>query len=198
MHANPITSAALLTLAHLLGPAQPHVLPSSFSPSSQLQTCPSRTSPQSFSLRDITYLHYETAPNTPTPQPNTTQLVFEVTNSHTGISTGCALQIVPRPEKGDDVETGDDDDEEQDWFTCLERTTSDEKSYPVKTSAHVDWDVWRLSVKQTWVCEESITINQFSAMTLAPTCTESRTGSQYIKECLVPDMVVAATFDSTD
>lgn len=41
----------------------------------------------------------------------------------------------------------------------------------------------------------SVTVSQFSALTLAPTCTENKTAFQYIKECTVPDLIVAATLD---
>lgn len=82
----------------------------------------------------------------PTAPVNTTQLVFEITNTATGISTGCSLQSVPRSDGA--------------WpsgqaTTCLERTIAvDGRDYPVKTSARVDWDAWRLTVNQTWVCQE--------------------------------------------
>ncbi|KAI1743008.1 hypothetical protein F4680DRAFT_390073 [Xylaria scruposa] len=149
-----IVSAAI-ALIHLQI-AQTHVIPSP-PPSSPLQsdsqppvfstqTCP--TSPKSFSLSEITYLRYEVSANTPTAPPNTTQLVFEITNLATAISTGCALQIVMSP-------SGDWLEDDAAWHACLERTIRvDDKDYPVRTSARLDWDEWRLAVNQTWVCEE--------------------------------------------
>ncbi|KAI0856968.1 hypothetical protein F4860DRAFT_386741 [Xylaria cubensis] len=194
MH-NQIVAAAV-TLIHLLPRAQTHVLPSPSSPlrpdtqpppPSSTQTCP--TDPKSFSLSEITYLRYEVSPNVPTAQLNTTQLVFEITNLATEISTGCALQTIMSP-------SGDWLEDDATWYTCLERTiTVNDKEYPVRTSARLDWDEWRLAVNQTWVCEESVTISQFSALTLTPTCTENKTASQYIKECTAPDVVVTATSD---
>ncbi|KAI1758464.1 hypothetical protein F4782DRAFT_27305 [Xylaria castorea] len=206
-----IVSAAIALIHLLLPTSQAHVLPplspsppssppqsqsqsqsQPFSTQTQTQTCPSPTGPKSFfSLSEITYLRYEVAQNAPTAPPNTTQLVFEITNTATGISTGCALQTIMGP-GGDWI----DDDDEETWYTCLERTiTVDDKEYPVTTSARFDWDEWRLTVNQTWVCDESVTISQFSVLTLAPTCTENKTASQYIKECTAPDVVVAATLD---
>ncbi|KAI0441383.1 hypothetical protein F4803DRAFT_419514 [Xylaria telfairii] len=117
-----------------------HVLPS---PQVSAQSCPP---PTTFTLSEITYLRYEVSANVPTAPVNTTQLVFAITNAATGISTGCALQSVPRSDGA--------------WpsgqaTTCLERTiTVGGKDYPVQTSARVDWDAWRLTVNQTWVCRE--------------------------------------------
>lgn len=93
------------------------------------------------------------------------------------------------------------------WYACLDRTiepdfggsnSSDdeddgEASYPVRTSARVDWDAWRVTVNQTWGCDESVTTSQFSVLTLEPTCTENKSGFQYIKECTAPDLTVSAT-----
>ncbi|KAI0466511.1 hypothetical protein F4859DRAFT_518969 [Xylaria cf. heliscus] len=193
MHRETITST-IITLIQLLAPAQSHVLsPSSSSspspsPSPSPQTCPTNSTPLTFTLTSITYQHLETSPNTPTAAPNTTQLVFELSNPTTGISTGCALQSVPRSDGA--WPSGE-------TTTCLERSiTVDGKSYPVATTARVDWDAWWLAVNQTWVCEESVTISQFSALTLVPNCTEYNTGTQYIKECTAPDTIVAATSDS--
>ncbi|KAI0450246.1 hypothetical protein F5B21DRAFT_491749 [Xylaria acuta] len=170
-----IASAVIVALIQLLPPAQTHIIrspsstPSPSPPQPQpllplplplplsAQTCPSRTTPKSFSLSGITYLRYETSQYTSPAPPNTTQLVFEITNPATGISTGCALQTVMSP-SGDWI-----DDDESWWYTCLERTiTIDDddddddgkKKYPVRTSARFDWDEWRLAVNQTWVCEE--------------------------------------------
>ncbi|KAI8947587.1 hypothetical protein F4801DRAFT_497296 [Xylaria longipes] len=174
---------AVLALTHLATRASTHILLPS-------QSCPPPSSPKSFSLREITYLRYEASQYTsPTPL-NTTQLAFEITNTATEISTGCALQTV--------MAQGDWVNDSEYWYTCLERTlTVDDREYPVTTSARLDWDQWRLTVNQTWVCQESVTISQFSALTLAPTCTENRTSAQYIKECSAPDIVVDATSDES-
>ncbi|KAI1353898.1 hypothetical protein F5Y01DRAFT_44006 [Xylaria sp. FL0043] len=87
---------------------------------------------------------------------------------------------IPIPTSTTNGEGGDDE----------QQTTA---AVVVKTSARVDWDGWRIAVNQTWECEESETISQFSSLTLTPTCTENRTGFQYIKECTAPDVVVSAT-----
>ncbi|TRX91651.1 hypothetical protein FHL15_007433 [Xylaria flabelliformis] len=189
-------ASAAIALVHLILPrAQTHVLPSPSSPLQpdtqppppppppllSTQTCP--TSPKSFSLSEITYLRYEVSQNVPTAPPNTTQLVFEITNTATEISTGCALQTIMSP-------SGDWIEDDAIWYTCLERTiVVDDKEYPVRTSARLDWDEWRLAVNQT------VTVSQFSTLTLTPTCTENKTASQYIKECSAPDVVVTATSD---
>ncbi|KAI0105007.1 hypothetical protein GGR51DRAFT_200965 [Nemania sp. FL0031] len=180
---NFLTTLPLLTL---VPPASTHAIPLP-----QPQSCPSHETPQSFTLSSITYLRYEVSPPFSSPQPNTTQLVFELASSGPGISTGCAVQNVMAAD-------GHWADDSSVWQACVERSiTVGGRSYPVKTSAHFDWDAWRLSVNQTWACDESVTISQFSALTLAPSCTENKTGSQYIKECTAPDVVISATSGNT-
>ncbi|KAI1309212.1 hypothetical protein F5Y03DRAFT_74861 [Xylaria venustula] len=141
---------AVTALSHLAEPRSIDLTPSS-SPS----TCPDPNTAKSFAIRQIAYLRYETSPYTASPQPNTTQLVFEVDNEDTGISTGCACQDVMSSD-------GDWADDSHIWYACVDRTitvTDDggngsETQYPVKTSVRVEWDDWRLTVNQTWTCEE--------------------------------------------
>ncbi|KAI0405163.1 hypothetical protein F4802DRAFT_204182 [Xylaria palmicola] len=168
-------------------PASSSSSPSPSSPSaSPSQQCPALDAPRSFALREITYLHYEVTPDAASPQPGTTQLVFEVTNRATGVSTGCACQTVVATTTAATTQC-----------SCVDRTITGGAggdAYPVTTRARVDWDRWRLAVNQTWSCDGRRTINQSSTLTLVPTCTENRTGSQYIKECTALDVVVAANF----
>ncbi|RWA13150.1 hypothetical protein EKO27_g1944 [Xylaria grammica] len=103
--------------------------------------------PRSFSFHEIAYLRYEVSPTATPPQPNTTQLVFELVNENTGVSTGCACQNV--------MSGGAWVDDSRTWYACLDRAIAvGDARYPVKTSALVDWDAWRLTVNQTWVCDE--------------------------------------------
>ncbi|KAI1276987.1 hypothetical protein F5Y07DRAFT_118994 [Xylaria sp. FL0933] len=204
---------AVMTLWHLISQAETrniNLIPSipSLPLSSRSQSpssCPDPSTPKSFTLRQITYLRYETSPYMPSPQPNTTQLVFELENEVTGVTTGCACQNVMSAD-------GSWADDSGYWYACQDgsipisiptSTTDGEGSgdsrgeqtaaVVVKTSARIDWDEWRIAVNQTWECDESETISQFSSLTLTPTCTETRTGFQYIKECTAPDVVVSAT-----
>ncbi|KAI0428435.1 hypothetical protein F5Y09DRAFT_286990 [Xylaria sp. FL1042] len=137
---------AVMTLWHLIPPASSrnlNLVPPT--PSS----CPDPDTPKAFTLRQITYLRYETSPYTFSPQPNTTQLVFELENETTGVTTGCACQNVMRSD-------GTWADDSEFWYACVDKTlpVSGVQTVVVKTSAHVDWDDWRLSVNQTWRCEE--------------------------------------------
>ncbi|KAI1131140.1 hypothetical protein F5Y10DRAFT_234321 [Nemania abortiva] len=182
MHIHILSLA--LALLNLIPSSSTHTI--ALPPSSQ--SCPS---PSSFTLRSITYLRYEVSPPFSSPQPNTTQLVFELENGASGVSTGCSVQNVMAAD-------GQWADDSGIWHACVDRSiTIGDRSYPVKTSAHFDWDAWRLSVNQTWACDESVTITQSFASTLAPTCTENKTGSQYIKECTVPDIVITATSENS-
>ncbi|KAI0968098.1 hypothetical protein F4678DRAFT_202234 [Xylaria arbuscula] len=185
MHINFI--GAVIALSHLAEPRSINLAASA---------CPDPNTAKSFAIRQIAYLRYETSPYTFSPQLNTTQLVFEVDNENTGVSTGCACQNVMSSD-------GDWADDSHVWYACVDRTITvangggggdgSETEYPVKTSVRVDWDDWRLTVNQTWRCEESVNISQFSIFTLTPTCTENISGLQYIKECTAPDLVVPAT-----
>ncbi|KAI0811807.1 hypothetical protein GGR55DRAFT_89000 [Xylaria sp. FL0064] len=186
---------AVITLSHLIPPASSrniNLIPPILS--SPPTSCPDPNTPKSFTLRQITYLRYETSPYTPSPQPNTTQLVFELENEVTGVTTGCACQNVMSFD-------GTWADDSEYWYACQDESIpigtdgegGEQTAVVVKTSARVDWDGWRIAVNQTWECDESETISQFSSLTLTPTCTENRTGSQYIKECTAPDVVVSAT-----
>ncbi|KAI3324448.1 hypothetical protein HD806DRAFT_534750 [Xylariaceae sp. AK1471] len=175
--------SSIIALGHLITPAASHAINLAPPPSHEIDL----DTPPSFTLRQIAYLQYETSPYTPTSQPNTTQLVFEVLNSIDDIpvSTGCACQ---------NVNWADDSNH---WYSCLDREIVGEegsKEYSVKTSVLVEnWEDWRVKINQTWVCEERISRSQVSSLTLTPTCTENKIGSQYIKECTAPDVVVSAT-----
>jgi hypothetical protein len=166
----PILGSIIALIIHLITPAATHAIinlrlppPSSPSPSPSPQSTQSQpsqpppqqchdtnpNSPHSFTLRQIAYLQYETSPYTPTPQPNTTQLVFEVVNAidDVPVSTGCACQ---------NVNWADDSDH---WYACLDREVGGrgggEPKYPVKTSVLVeDWEDWRVRIIQTWACDE--------------------------------------------
>ncbi|KAI1171121.1 hypothetical protein F4777DRAFT_71631 [Nemania sp. FL0916] len=157
--------------------------------------CLEAGTPLSFSLSEFAYLRYEVSASLPpTGAPNTTQLVFALENAVIGVVTGCALQNVML---GDG--SGEWVDDSETWYACVDRTVVDPGGsgieWPVKTSARIDWAEWRLAINQTWGCDESVSISQFSALTLEPTCTENKTGSQYIMECTAPDIIVSATPD---
>ncbi|TGJ88598.1 hypothetical protein E0Z10_g159 [Xylaria hypoxylon] len=145
------SEGSAITLFHLTTSATPaniNLLPRTPPPSVSLQqSCSDPSGPRSFAFREITYLRYEVSAAVASPQPNTTQLVFELVNESTDISTGCACQNV--------MSGGDWVDDSHTWYACVDRTiTVGGTKYPVKTSALIDWDRWRLTVNQTWVCDE--------------------------------------------
>ncbi|KAI1155091.1 hypothetical protein F4825DRAFT_447818 [Nemania diffusa] len=132
----------LLSALPLLPSATPHtlILP-------RLEPCP--PPPQTFALRSITYLRYEVSAPYSSPQPNTTQLVFELENGATGVATGCACQDVMRPD-GEWADGGGSL-----WHACADRALAvGGRERPVKTSARIEWDAWRLAVNQTWACDK--------------------------------------------
>ncbi|KAI0534473.1 hypothetical protein GGR58DRAFT_60118 [Xylaria digitata] len=141
-----------IALFNLIPSATPNLLPQvpplppSISPTASQQSCLDPDIPYSFAFSSIAYLRYEVSLTSASPQPNTTQLVFELENENTGISTGCALQNV--------MNGGDWADDSHRWYPCVDRViTVGGTQYPVRTSAHVRWDDWRVTVNQTWVCD---------------------------------------------
>lgn len=109
----------------------------------QPSSCADTYTPTTFTLKGVAYVklltwHFTTV-------PNTTQLAFEVVNAANDISTGCSLQNVEiNGQWGDDTKY---------WYSCADRSlTIDEEEYPVRTSAHIVWDDWNLTVNQTWDC----------------------------------------------
>ncbi|KAI1369729.1 hypothetical protein F5Y08DRAFT_334084 [Xylaria arbuscula] len=193
------TLLILTSLFPQFTPAKPHNLLTPYIPpppqqqhqhqhQQEDQPCSDPNSPKSFSFHGITYLQHTTSPYQFSPQPNSTQLAFELVNENTGVSTGCACQIV----MDRDGDWAGNDGEIQ--YACVDRTiTVGDAQYPVKTSARVFWDDWLISVNQTWSCADSMTISQFSTLTLTPTCNETTSAFQYIKECTAPDVIIAAT-----
>ncbi|KAI1370621.1 hypothetical protein F4677DRAFT_348997 [Hypoxylon crocopeplum] len=185
-----------LHLCHLLLPLSyalfaagvehgPEIL--SFDKRMQLSSsCADISAPTTFSLKQVSYLKFETYPGAYDEPPNSTQLAFEVVNQANGVSTGCSLQVV-----GWGGNWGDDS---KVWHECIDRSLEvGGKEYPVKTSAHFVWDDWVLTVNQTWACDDKTTVRHISTATLEPDCTEDKTPFQYINSCTAPDAEVAAT-----
>ncbi|KAI3328759.1 hypothetical protein F4824DRAFT_390608 [Ustulina deusta] len=141
----PSTTPHNINLVPRIPPLPPSLSPS---PSPSPQPCSDPNAAKSFAFRSIYYLRYEASPSAASsPQPNTTQLVFELDNASTGVSTGCACQNV--------MSAGAWADDSRTWYACVDRVlTVGGAQHPVKTSALVDWDRWRLTVNQTWACEE--------------------------------------------
>ncbi|KAI1499908.1 hypothetical protein F5X99DRAFT_262831 [Biscogniauxia marginata] len=151
-----------------------------------LPSCTEASAPTTFTLKDITYLRYEASQNPSEAPPNSTVLAFEVVNQANEVSTGCSCQNV--------MVDGHWADDSEYWYACLDRSiTIDGQDFTVKTNAQISWDAWLLAVNQTWACDEQATVRQISTTTLAPTCSETTTGPQYVKECTAPDVEVAAT-----
>ncbi|KAI0155276.1 hypothetical protein GGR57DRAFT_501867 [Xylariaceae sp. FL1272] len=154
-------------------------------------------------LTSIYYLEYLTYPYLPSPSPNSTQLAFTLSYPDPDITTGCAAQRVQSHGVW-----GDDSDY---WYACTDRyprsinTTLEAKSKnktnkktsiatkadtdPIpQTHVKVSWDTWTLTLNQTWQCELGIYETQLSTLALSPTCTETQSSAQYIKECTAPDI----------
>ncbi|KAI1494923.1 hypothetical protein F5X96DRAFT_420610 [Biscogniauxia mediterranea] len=149
-------------------------------------SCTEVSTSTTFGLSDITYLRYEVSQNPGDAPPNSTVLAFEVVNRANEVSTGCSCQNV--------MVDGHWADDSAYWYACLDRSISiGGQEFTVKTNARVSWDAWVLAVNQTWACDEQATVRQISTTTLAPTCSETVSGPQYVKECTAPDMEVAAT-----
>ncbi|KAI0168925.1 hypothetical protein GGR52DRAFT_592712 [Hypoxylon sp. FL1284] len=155
----------------------------------QPSSCADTSAPSTFSLKDVIYVkqltwHFSTL-------PNTTQMAFEVVNDANGVSTGCSLQNVEV-----DGRWADDSDY---WYGCLDRSlTVDAREYPVRTSARIVWDEWRLTVNQTWDCGGESAVRHISEATLKPECDEYEGDFQYINDCTAPDMEAAATVQESD
>ncbi|KAH9989890.1 hypothetical protein F4779DRAFT_259785 [Xylariaceae sp. FL0662B] len=151
-----------------------------------VQSCAETSTPTTFVIKGLVYLRYEVGPYPMESQPNSTQLAFEVTNSANGVSTGCSFQNV--------MYEGQWPDDSDYWHACSDRTfISTGGSYPVRTNARFLWDAWKLSVNQSWACDEVTSVNYTSTTTLEPNCTETRSEYQYINECVAPDVEVTAT-----
>ncbi|OTB09414.1 hypothetical protein M426DRAFT_79117 [Hypoxylon sp. CI-4A] len=111
----------------------------------QSPSCTDISTPTTFSLGDISYVRVETAPNFAIT-PNSTQLVFEITNNANGVLTGCSLINVQI-----DGQWGDDSNY---WFDCMDKNLEvDGNEYPLQTNAHIIWEDWKVSVNQSWVCD---------------------------------------------
>ncbi|KAK5626533.1 hypothetical protein RRF57_002248 [Xylaria bambusicola] len=189
------------SLLLVLTTAIPHHL-TPLSPSTQAShlassQCPDPSTPNTFSFTSFAYLRYTASPNPmlpylPPPQPNTTQLVFILENVNTGVTTGCAIQNMMDSH-------GNWADDSRVWYQCVDRTMTgpDGVQRPVKTRAHVVWDEWRVTVNQTWACDDSTVVNQFATLTLTPTCSATTTSFQNIRSCEAPDVVVSATSDES-
>ncbi|XXG96250.1 hypothetical protein Hte_002531 [Hypoxylon texense] len=155
----------------------------------QPSSCADTYTPTTFTVRGVAYVKSLTWHFTTTP--NSTQLAFEVVNAANGISTGCSLQNVEiNGQWGDDTKY---------WYSCADRSLAiDENEYPVRTSAHIIWDDWKLTVNQTWDCGGGNAVTQISSVTLAPTCQEYQGDFQYVNDCTAPDLEAAATTQELD
>ncbi|KAI1102706.1 hypothetical protein F4804DRAFT_255232 [Jackrogersella minutella] len=182
MHFRRHCLSLLLLLAIELGFGQGM---SSSKRAEQDSSCVDLSKPTTFSLKQISYVKIEQYPSMATV-PNSTQLAFEVVNNANGISTGCSPQNV---EVGG--QWGDDSNY---WYKCIDRSlvvSGDE--HALSTSAHIIWDEWKLSVNQSWDCGSEIVVRHISTTTLTPSCQETRSAYQYIKDCTAPDLEAPAT-----
>ncbi|KAL7621795.1 hypothetical protein AAE478_007294 [Parahypoxylon ruwenzoriense] len=153
----------------------------------ELARCADLSAPTAFSIKGLSYLKYEVYPSTGPTQPNSTQLAFVIVNQANGIPAGCSLQNV--------MVSGHYGDDSNYWYPCQDRilTTDDGHEYPIKTSAHVIWDAWKLTVNQTWTCDGDAVVRQISTLTVASTCTETKSAFQFMNECTAPDVNISAT-----
>ncbi|KAH8660165.1 hypothetical protein BX600DRAFT_54663 [Xylariales sp. PMI_506] len=120
--------------------------------------------------------------------PNEQQLAFGVVNSANQVSTQCFLSnYMTNGQTWDDQGTR--------WYPCLDQTVVDSQNqtYTVKTSTQFNWNLFNVTVNQTWACEdfktsESYTVyGNFSAQ-LAPSCQGYETTFVNITECTAPDL----------
>ncbi|KAI1074252.1 hypothetical protein F5B20DRAFT_586483 [Whalleya microplaca] len=150
------------------------------------QSCTETSTPTTFAVQSLVYLRFEAGPYPMESQPNTTQLAFEVANRANGVLTTCSFQNV--------MYQGQWVDDSNYWHTCGDRTFAvDGVDHPVRTDALFVWDAWRLSVNQSWACDEVTTVSHISTMTFKPNCTETRSEYQYVNECTAPDVEATAS-----
>ncbi|KAI1801976.1 hypothetical protein F4811DRAFT_426993 [Daldinia bambusicola] len=139
-----------------------------------------------FSLKNAMYIRVETSPYAITPPPNATQLAFEVINNANGVSASCGLTNVEHDNMWPDLSNY--------WFHCSDRSYEvDGSEYPIYTSTNFLWDEsWKLRVNQTWNCDDQTIVKQVATATLKPTCQETSSPQQYIKNCNISDAEVPA------